>query len=335
MRKSAKTSFDKLYEEMVSEAKGKKKSFKDDKGKRSVYYGADDNEETTKMDFLPTSKLKDIAKDRIEDLDERKKKRKTKKKKKKKKNPDYFKGTKKSNKQMDYEIGKCSVPNPPKSCYDEWTADKTYKKSKKRKRSKLRETIRQIIKEEYAQGSTMMSKGSFGSRVKKRQKRSFSGDSNDYPVPKNQSQSPQSQAPGQTSPPSQPNQSSQTGASSSQSTYSNKQIRTNHIQFAEGYEVKVIDSGKKINITNMTTDTKKNYIVKKSGAPLTVKSLKIDDTSGVVSITASFGPVEKTALLKNIQKQQIISKFESNSSRFDVDGETVDGEQGTVTFKKE
>lgn len=142
MRKSEKTSFDKLYEEMVSETKGKKKSFKDEKGKRSVYYGADDNEETTKMDFLPTSKLKDIAKDRIEDLDERKKKRKT---KKKKKNPDYFKGTKKSNKQMDYEIGKCSVPNPPKSCYDEWTADKTYKKSKKSKKSKMSET-REIIK---------------------------------------------------------------------------------------------------------------------------------------------------------------------------------------------
>jgi len=145
VRKPARTSFDKLYEEMVNEAKGKKKSFKDDKGKRSVYYGADDNEETTKMDFLPTSKLKDIAKDRIEDLDERKKKRKTKKKKKKKKNPDYFKGTKKSNKQMDYEIGKCSVPNPPKSCYDEWTADKTYKKSKKSKMSETREIIKDLI----------------------------------------------------------------------------------------------------------------------------------------------------------------------------------------------
>jgi hypothetical protein len=330
VRKPTRTSFDKLYEEMVSEAKGKKKSFKDDKGKRSVYYGADDNEETTKMDFLPTSKLKDIAKDRIEDLDERKKKRKTKKKKKKKKkkkNPDYFKGTKKSNKQMDYEIGKCSVPNPPKSCYDEWTADKTYKKSKKRKRSKLRETIRQIIKEEYAQGSTMMSKGSFGSRVKKRQKRSFSGDPSDYPVPKNNDQ-PSSSTQNNTS------QQTPQGQAGSQGKYSNKEVARNHIQFSEGYEVKVIDNGKKINITNMETNKSIKYSVKKSGAPLTVKSLKIVDTSGVASITASFGGIEKTALLKNIQKKQIITNFKNETPKFNVDGETVGGEQGTVTFIK-
>ena len=57
-----------------------------------------------------------------------------KKKKKRKKNPDYFKGTRKSNKQMDKEIKKCSGPNPPKSCYDYWSADKTYDKSRKKKK---------------------------------------------------------------------------------------------------------------------------------------------------------------------------------------------------------
>lgn len=67
------------------------------------------------------------------------------KKRKKKRNPDYFKGTKKSNKQMDYEIKKCSGPNPPKSCYDEWTADKTYKKSKKYKMAETREIIKQML----------------------------------------------------------------------------------------------------------------------------------------------------------------------------------------------
>jgi len=64
-------------------------------------------------------------------LDEARKKNK---KKKKKRNPDYFKGTKKSNKQMAREIKKCSGPNPPKSCYDYWSADKTYDKSKKKKK---------------------------------------------------------------------------------------------------------------------------------------------------------------------------------------------------------
>jgi gentisate 1,2-dioxygenase len=46
-------------------------------------------------------------------------------------NPNYYKGTRKSNKQMSREINKCAKPNPPKSCYDEWSADKSYKKSRK------------------------------------------------------------------------------------------------------------------------------------------------------------------------------------------------------------
>jgi hypothetical protein len=63
-------------------------------------------------------------------LDEAKKK---KRKKKRPGNKNYYKGTRKSNKEMEYEIGICSKPNPPARCYDEWTADKTYKKSKKGK----------------------------------------------------------------------------------------------------------------------------------------------------------------------------------------------------------
>lgn len=47
-------------------------------------------------------------------------------------NPGYLKGTRKSNKEMRREIEKCKDPeNRPASCYDEWSADKTYKKSKK------------------------------------------------------------------------------------------------------------------------------------------------------------------------------------------------------------
>jgi len=57
-------------------------------------------------------------------------KRKRKRKKKKNYDPNYLKGTKKSNKQMKREINKCAKKPRPKSCYDEWTADKTYKKSR-------------------------------------------------------------------------------------------------------------------------------------------------------------------------------------------------------------
>lgn len=68
-------------------------------------------------------------------IDEAKKKKK-KKKKKRPGNKNYYKGTKKSNKQMAYEIEKCKGPNPPKSCYDYWSADKTYDTSKKGKSKK-------------------------------------------------------------------------------------------------------------------------------------------------------------------------------------------------------
>lgn len=47
-------------------------------------------------------------------------------------NPDYYKGTKKSNASMSKEIKKCQKRPMPKSCYDYWSADKQYDKSKKR-----------------------------------------------------------------------------------------------------------------------------------------------------------------------------------------------------------
>ena len=43
---------------------------------------------------------------------------------------------------MEYEIGICAKPNPPKRCYDEWSADKTYKKSRKaKKESQIVESV--------------------------------------------------------------------------------------------------------------------------------------------------------------------------------------------------
>lgn len=58
-------------------------------------------------------------------------------KRKKKKRPgrkEYYTGTKKSNSEMAYEIDKCSKKPTPKSCYNYWSADKSYDKSKKRKK---------------------------------------------------------------------------------------------------------------------------------------------------------------------------------------------------------
>jgi len=46
----------------------------------------------------------------------------------------YAKGTKRSNASMAREINKCAGPNPPKSCYDYWDADKQYDKAKGKKK---------------------------------------------------------------------------------------------------------------------------------------------------------------------------------------------------------
>jgi hypothetical protein len=47
----------------------------------------------------------------------------------------YLRGTRKSNKEMRREIDKCAQEPRPKSCYEDWTADKTYRRSKKAKRN--------------------------------------------------------------------------------------------------------------------------------------------------------------------------------------------------------
>lgn len=45
----------------------------------------------------------------------------------------YLKGTHKSNKEMKREIDKCAKEPRPKSCYKDWSADKSYRKSSKAK----------------------------------------------------------------------------------------------------------------------------------------------------------------------------------------------------------
>jgi len=67
----------------------------------------------------------------LEILEEKKKKKKS--KKRKPGNPNYYKGTRKSNKEMEREINKCAKEPRPKSCYKDWSADKTYRKSKNTK----------------------------------------------------------------------------------------------------------------------------------------------------------------------------------------------------------
>lgn len=73
-------------------------------------------------------------------------------KKKRPGNPDYYKGTSKSNKSMEKEINKCAKKPRPKSCYDYWSADKIHDKSKGKKNesntsiTELEDLIKEIYK---------------------------------------------------------------------------------------------------------------------------------------------------------------------------------------------
>lgn len=68
-------------------------------------------------------------------------------KKKRPGNPSYYKGTSKSNVQMSKEIEKCAGPDRPKSCYQDWSADKTYRKSKKGKAAMKRSWGKRSLEE--------------------------------------------------------------------------------------------------------------------------------------------------------------------------------------------
>ena len=126
-----------------------KKKSKKDQGMRSVKYGADNKTSVTKMDFLPSKVLKKIAKEKNVNEEEADLNEKKRRKKKRPGNPNYYKGSRKSNKQMAREINKCTQPDPPKSCYDEWSADKTYKKSKKNENlEELQSLISEVIENE-------------------------------------------------------------------------------------------------------------------------------------------------------------------------------------------
>ena len=59
----------------------------------------------------------------------------------------YYKGTPKSNKQMSREINKCAKEPRPKSCYDDWSADKTYRKSQKGQKAMKRNWGKQSLEE--------------------------------------------------------------------------------------------------------------------------------------------------------------------------------------------
>jgi len=127
-----------------------KKKSKKNQGMRSVKYGADDKSSVSKMDFLPSKVLKKIAKDREKNVNEEEDDLNEKKRRKKKPgNPNYYKGTRKSNKSMEREINKCAKKPRPKSCYDYWDADKKYDKSYKNESlEELQFLISEVIENE-------------------------------------------------------------------------------------------------------------------------------------------------------------------------------------------
>ena len=160
-----------LYSEFVNEAKKSKKKkdkkekkpdFKKDPGPRSVYYGFDDNEDTTKADFLPTKVLKG-------EVDEGRKKKRSKKRTRKKasENPGYRAGrNKKQLKRLNKETDKAAAGKYTKADYEREDAKRQKELTKKQRknlpknpytgkiavgesvdREKLREILREAIVE--------------------------------------------------------------------------------------------------------------------------------------------------------------------------------------------
>jgi len=115
-------------------------------------------------------------------------------------------------------------------------------------------------------------------------------------------------------------------------TFKDKQVRDNHIQFKEGYEVYIINE-KKIGIKNLNSSTVHNYkIIYIAPPPLTIIELKMEN--GSASLTASKAGLKKTVVLTDLNKQAIVAGFENNEKTFKVKGKTTDGETGTVKFIK-
>ena len=143
---------------------------KKDKGMRSVEYGADNKPSVTKMDFLPAKVLKKIAKDKESNVNEEEDDLNEKKRRKKRPgNPNYYKGTRKSNKSMEREINKCAKTPRPKSCYDYWDADKKYDKSKNESLEEIKSLISEVIETELEERKKQKKKKSSKLSAKNRE----------------------------------------------------------------------------------------------------------------------------------------------------------------------
>ena len=143
-----------------------------ERGERGVKCGADNNSDVSKMDFLPSKVLKKIAKEKDQNevaevvnseeedlnLDEKKNKRPG--------NPNYYKGTRKSNKSMEKEINKCAKEPRPKSCYDYWTADKQYDKNKNESIEEIRSLINEIREMQLDEGISAKVKKTLSKKAK-------------------------------------------------------------------------------------------------------------------------------------------------------------------------
>ena len=120
---------DKLLRLILEELKKiEEKKKKLSKKQLKIAQAAPPPDEITGDDFKAINKKKDLEE-----------------KRKRPGNPDYYGGTRKSNKSMEREINKCAKKPRPKSCYKYWSADKQYDKSKKNEAEELENIINEFI----------------------------------------------------------------------------------------------------------------------------------------------------------------------------------------------
>lgn len=114
--------------------------------------------------------------------------------------------------------------------------------------------------------------------------------------------------------------------------YQDKQIKDNHIQFKEGYEVYKINRNT-IGIENLISDKVNNYKIIYIAQPaLTIVELKMVNSSA--NLTASKASLKETVVLTDLNKRNIVGGFESDANTFKVKGTTTGGQTGTVKFIK-
>jgi hypothetical protein len=202
----------------------------------------------------------------------------------------------------------------------------------------LRKLIRQIIKEsllveKYKEGDVML--GSFADAIQDNDE-PYEDDEEAYDYDNSKSTSSTSTSPKQKSVnPSSPDVSTQNNSPGA--TFKDKDLGNSKVQLKEGFEVSK-SSEKEITIKDLRNLNSKKYNLQVSDMEVKIKKMFLVDTGRELQfqMTASkgigFATIERTAVMEDHNKKDIISGFEKGAPKFETTGKDTKGDTATVTF---